>query len=201
MCRCSAKCDSLSNQLHPLLLFLLATALWHLYTDILDAAIQIQKCAVGQQMQYKVFSCVLHLQQACAHDVTHLARRSLSIPDSSGSRLLTPCVSFSFWTQPHDRLEHTHLSITELVVSWYGILSGWSQCWDRKSKLAILFHLVCFFPFAKIQQIHDTKLFNLKENSLCNCRLSGSSTRDSGFEELHEHTQICSKNLCNYYVF
>lgn len=130
MCRCSAKCDSLSNQMHPLPLFLLATALWHLYTDILDAAIQIQKCAAGQQMQYKVFSCVLHLQQACARDATHPAR-NLSIPDSSGSHLsilLTLCVSFSFWTQPHDRLEHTHLSITELVVSWYGILSGWTQC-------------------------------------------------------------------------
>lgn len=73
----------------PLPLFLLATAPWHSYTDILDAAIQIQKCAAGQQMRDKVFSCVLHLQQPCARDVTHPAR-SLFIPVFSGLRLRSP---------------------------------------------------------------------------------------------------------------
>lgn len=200
MCRCSAKCDSLSNQLHPLLLFLLATALWHLYKDILDAAIQIQKCAAGQQMQYKVFSCVLHLQQACARDITQPAR-SLSIPDSSGSCLRSPdTVRLLFILNSTSWQARAYTFI-------YNRISGqliWDSQWlipvlrqeEQAGHFSILFHLACFFFFhlLKFYNFMIPKLFNLKENSLCNCRLSGSSTRDSSFEELLEQTQICSKS-------
>lgn len=58
-----------------------------------------------------------------------------------------------------------------------------------------------FFHLLKFYKFMIPKLFNLKENSLCNCRLSGSSTRDRSFEELLEQTQIYSKNLCNYFFF